>query len=446
VNPGPIAAFFWPGSGYNAAMRFTLFTLGSRGDTQPYMALGRALQAQGQSVTLCGPENFGPLVRAVGLGFAPLPWDTQEALKDKGLRERLLKDDALGFFLNVRDQVLERKQGMNAALIAAARDADVLVGASTTDEGLTLLGRALGKSVVYTELSPLTPSSAYASIVLGPDSLGPLNYLSHWVSRQAWWRINRPAAAALIQALPAGRAAASAPLLAPSLKALASGAKILHGFSPALFPTPVDWKEASHYAGGAWRLERADAQALPGDHHDAGFAAWLEDGPPPIYLGFGSMPAAEGGDLLELAGDVAEILDLRVVLGMGWSAAPASDCELPEGVAISADCDHGWLFDRCCAVAHHGGAGTTHAAAAAGLPQVVCPFFGDQPFWARRVRKAGAGRVLPFRRLGAEALARALASALEGPCQEAAASLAAKIQAEPGAAGAALRMMEWCRA
>jgi UDP:flavonoid glycosyltransferase YjiC (YdhE family) len=90
-------------------MRITLFSLGSRGDTQPYMALGRALQAQGQSVTLCAPQNFGPLVQAVGLGFAPLPWDTQEALKDKGLRERLLKDDTLGFFLKVRGQVLERK-------------------------------------------------------------------------------------------------------------------------------------------------------------------------------------------------------------------------------------------------------------------------------------------------------------------------------------------------
>lgn len=429
-------------------MRFTLFIMGSRGDTQPYMALGRALQAQGQTVTLCGPENFGPLVRGLGLSFAPLPWDTQKALEDGVLRARLLKDDVLGFFLRIRKQALERSQGMNEAWIAAAGDADVLVGASTTDEALTVMGQALNKPVVYTELSPLTPSPAYASVVTGGRGLGPLNYASHWVTRQVWWRVNRPTAASLAGQLALrnqGRGP-SLPVLAPSLKALKAGAKVLHGFSPALFPAPPDWDENAHYTGGAWRLEREDAQALPGDHHDPGFAGWLEDGPPPIYLGFGSMPAMDGEDLLELAGDVAEILDLRVVLGTGWNPPAAADCELPEGVAISAECDHAWLFERCCAVAHHGGAGTTHAAAAAGLPQLVCPVFADQPFWAEQVRRSGAGRVLPFRRVNAERLASGLEAVLGGACQEAAAALAARVQAEPGAPGAARRLIEWCRA
>lgn len=422
-------------------MKFTVFAMGSRGDTQPYAALGLALQAQGQTVTLCCPENFGPMVKGLGLGFAALPWDTRLALDDVRVRERLLKGDVLGFFLRIRVQVLERSQALRDAWIAAAADADVLVGASTTDDALTLLGRALNKPVVYTELSPLTPSSDYASIATGFRSLGPLNRPSHWVARQLWWRIQRPTVAALAE-----RLAFKLPRSAPSLRALAAGAKTLHGFSAGLFASPRDWREDAHYLGGAWRLESADAQSLPGDHRDAGFAAWLEDGPPPIYLGFGSMPAMDGEALLELAGDVAEILDLRVVLGTGWNPPSAADCELPEGVAVSAECDHAWLFERCCAVVHHGGAGTTHAAAAAGLPQVVCPFFADQPFWAERVRAAGAGLVLPFKRLGAEGLASALSEALAGPCQEAAAALAQRVQAEAGAAGAAARLIEWCRA
>jgi len=42
---------------------------------------------------------------------------------------------------------------------------------------------------------------------------------------------------------------------------------------------------------------------------------------------------------------------------------------------------HGWLFPRCAAAVHHGGAGTTAASTAAGIPTAIVPFFGDQPYW-----------------------------------------------------------------
>jgi len=92
---------------------------------------------------------------------------------------------------------------------------------------------------------------------------------------------------------------------------------------------------------------------------------------------------------------------------------------------------------------HHGGAGTTHAALAAGLPQVVCPFFADQPFWADCVRRAGAGVVLPFKRLDAERLASAVDRALAEPCQDAATALAEQTAAEGGADAAATRLAQW---
>jgi UDP:flavonoid glycosyltransferase YjiC (YdhE family) len=125
-----------------------------------------------------------------------------------------------------------------------------------------------------------------------------------------------------------------------------------------------------------------------------------------------------------------------VVLGAGWSDVDAANCDLPENVAIAGDCDYGWLFERCCGVVHHGGAGTSHTAAASGLPQVVCPFFADQPFWAQSLARAGVATVLPFQRLGAESLAAAVAESLER-CADAAGILAGRIAAEPGAAAAA---------
>lgn len=420
-------------------MRFCLLTLGSRGDTQPYAALGLALMAQGHAVTLCAPENFAGLAKGLGLDFAPVPWDTRAALHDSALRARLLAGDVLGFFRRAQAQAWDRRGDVWQAWLDAAQACDVLVPGTTTEDAAVLIAQALGKRVVFSELAPFSPSSGYAAIGISRRSLGPLNRASHWLSRQAWWGLNRPLVAALAERLELPK-----PKGSPSLAALRGGAKVLHGYSAALQPAPRDWDAAQHAVTGSWRLEPGAASALSGDHQDAGFSAWLEDGPPPLYLGFGSMPAMAGPDLLELAGDVAELLETRVVLGAGWTEVDSPDCDLPEGVAIVGDCDHRWLFARCSAVVQHGGAGTTHAALEAGLPQVVCPFFADQPYWAERVRRSGAGLVLPFKRLDPQALAEVVSEALQGPCQDAATALAEQAVAEGGAAAAAERLQAWC--
>jgi sterol 3beta-glucosyltransferase len=379
------------------------------------------------------------LVQGLGLEFAPLPWDTQAALGDARLRGRLLAGDVVGFFRRAQAQAWERHQELWQAVLDAARQADVLVSASTTEDLVAVLGQALHKPVIQAELAPFSPSGRYAAIGLSLRSLGPFNGLSHQLSRSAWWWLNRALAQGLAQQLGLPQ-----PWASPSLRALRSGTPVLHGFSPSLFPIPSDWRSAQHAVTGAWQLGSA-AQGLAGDHQDAGFAHWLEDGPPPVFLSFGSMPALEGGELLELAGDVAEALECRVVLGLGWTSVDSPDCDLPEGVALSGDCDHAWLLARCSAMVHHGGAGSTHTAAAAGLPQVVCPLFADQPFWADRVRRQGAGVVLPYRRLNAGSLSQALAQALEEPVQDAAARLGQALQAEGGADLAAEHLRAWAQ-
>lgn len=417
-------------------MRFLLLSLGSRGDTQPYAALGLALQAQGHQAVLCVPENFAAFVAGLGLEHAPLPWDTQASLRDPRLAESIRRDQTYRFFQVVKDQAWERRQALGDAILKAAQACDVIVCASTTEDMAVLLGQALGKPVLQTELAPLTPSSEFPALGLGTLSLGPLNKLSHALFRHGWWRVNRALAADFAQGL-----GVRVPYSSPALRAIKQGAPVLHGFSRHLVPQPLDWPASQHLVSGAWQLG-ADAQRLHGDHQDAGFAHWLEDGPPPLFMSFGSMAVLPGEELLELAGDLAEALETRLVLGLGWSQIDSPDCDLPEGVALSGDCDHAWLFSRCSAVIHHGGAGSTHSAAASGLPQVICPFFADQPFWAERVRRTGAGIVLPFKRLDAESLADAVGAALSEPVQDAAAQLGAAVQEEGGAAAGARWLIE----
>ena len=56
-------------------MRITLLAVGSRGDVQPYIALGRQLQVAGHDVCLASHAVFAPLVEAHYLRFHELAGD-----------------------------------------------------------------------------------------------------------------------------------------------------------------------------------------------------------------------------------------------------------------------------------------------------------------------------------------------------------------------------------
>jgi vancomycin aglycone glucosyltransferase len=181
---------------------------------------------------------------------------------------------------------------------------------------------------------------------------------------------------------------------------------------------------------GAWILK--DSSPLGPD-----LEGFLEAGEPPVYLGFGSMPVAEGTSrtLIEAARTVGK----RAIVSRGWADLGLID-QAPDCIAIG-DVNQQALFPRVAAVVHHGGAGTTLAAARAGAPQVVVPMFSDQPFWASRVRELGIGSSLPLAELTADRLASALHDAFEPAVAQRARSIAAQIVFD-GAAVAARRLVD----
>ena len=75
---------------------------------------------------------------------------------------------------------------------------------------------------------------------------------------------------------------------------------------------------------------------------------------------------------------------------------------------VVGDVSHDVLFPRVAAVVHHGGAGTTAAAARAGVPQVITPMFGDQFYWATRIVELGVGATIPHTTMTEDSLTGAL--------------------------------------
>lgn len=197
--------------------------------------------------------------------------------------------------------------------------------------------------------------------------------------------------------------------------------------SPALIPKPKDW--GPHISiSGFYFLSLASTYTPAPD-----LAAFLEAGPPPVYIGFGSIVVDDPNAMTELIFDTVKKSGQRALVSKGWGGFGADALGIPEGVFMLGNVPHDWLFKHVSCVVHHGGAGTTAAGIALGKPTVVVPFFGDQPFWGAMCARAGAGPLpVPYKHLTADKLAASIAEALKPTTLDRAQELGAKIASEKG--------------
>ncbi|WP_067802513.1 glycosyltransferase [Actinomadura formosensis] len=392
--------------------RIVIFAAGSRGDIQPCVALGRALRARGDEVRLVASARYSPMAVAAGLELAPLTADPAEILEsDAG--QRLLAGGRnpvkfLGGFKRVIGPMAER---LLAECADACKGADLILG-PTLGFLPRHIGEHLGVPWALIHFQPSEPTGAFPHPFV-PRSLGSWgNRASFRAVDQIAWQLSRP----FIN--PWREESLGLPRL--PLRGRRPDGPVLACFSPVVVPRPGDWGPNVHLTG-YWFLDE-DEWEPPGE-----LAEFLAAGPAPVYVGFGSMVPKDG----EATGrTVRAALELAGVRGVVQGDPASSDGR----VHAVRDVPHAWLFPRTAAVVHHGGAGTTAAGLRAGVPAVVCPFFGDQPYWGERVAALGAGPApLPFRALTAPRLARKIRQAVQDrEMAERASEIGRRIRAEDG--------------
>jgi len=209
-------------------------------------------------------------------------------------------------------------------------------------------------------------------------------------------------------------------------------------WSPSFVPKPEDWPKQCRVVGafndiGAndnkkATLSEADAEKF------ASLIAWMESGDPPIFIGFGSMVIDDTASLQQMIVDAAKKANLRIVVQSSWSKLDVSGEQLCHNVG---PVSHDWLLPQCCAVVHHGGAGTTAAGLRYGLPTLICPFFGDQYMWGEMVNRAGVGpKPCPVSQLTTDILVEKLRELASPSTKDAAVVLAEHMNKEDGLSNA----------
>jgi sterol 3beta-glucosyltransferase len=410
-------------------MRIAIIALGSRGDIQPYIALGKGLKDAGHFVRLITHENFEALVSSYGLEFFPVKGDVQEFLKTEEMRQLLERGNFLA--INARTAKAAQQAAIDWAQggLVACQGMELLVaGVGGLNVALSLAEK-LQIPFLRAYIFPFTPTKAFPGIIF-PQSLsklgGAFNQFSHHLLQQLMWQGFRKADRLMReQVLELPPASFWGHYNSPHFLRYPT----LYGFSPSVIPKPSDWDNT--HVTGYWFLDSAPDWTPPSALID-----FLESGSPPIYIGFGSMGSRNPEETADLVLQAIERTQQRAILLSGWGGL--SKANLPDTVCIVDSIPHSWLFPRVAAVVHHGGAGTTAAGLQAGVPSIIIPFFGDQFFWGQRVAELGVGpEPISRQQLTVERLAQAIFQALtDERMRTNAANLGSKIQAENGVASA----------
>ncbi|KAG9242487.1 glycosyltransferase family 1 protein [Calycina marina] len=451
-----------PGQALPPRLNVVIHVVGSRGDVQPFIALGKVLKATyGHRVRLATHPTFKTFVEEHGLEFFSIGGDPSELMAFMVKNPNLMP----GFDSLKSGDVGKRRKGMEEIVLACWRscieagdgldappkkddegpiayDAGINLDADPTKRPFIAdaiianppsfahihIAEKMGIPLHMMFTMPWSPTQQFphplANIQSSNADVNMTNFVSYALVEMMTWQglgdvINRFRE----------RALGLDPISLIWAPGMLSRLRIPYTYcwSPALIPKPKDWGQHISISG-FYFLSLASSFTPEPD-----LAAYLAAGPPPVYIGFGSIVVDDPDAMTKMIFEAVKKAGVRALVSKGWGGLGADALGIPEGVFMLGNVPHDWLFQHVSCVVHHGGAGTTAAGISTGKSTVIIPFFGDQPFWGAMVAKAGAGPVpVPYTQLTSDKLAASITEALKPETLKRAQELGAKIKEENG--------------
>lgn len=376
-------------------MHIQIVTAGTLGSVAPYTGLGHRLSAEGHDVEIVTHARFTSAVTCCGIGLRVLDADPFEQLIGAHTRFQHA-DRTLG---GVRRLALATQRAalglVDGILNGVDPKADLLLLSTITAPIGAVVARYHGIPSMGVFLQPDAPTAAFPPCVTAWRPPGPANRLRATAANAVLDGLYGAAHRRLHTRL--GLPRRNGHGLRRSRQR--AGWPVWHGYSPQVVPRPADWPLHLRVAGYWWPHE------CPGWTPPPLLTDFLAAGPPPVFVGFGSMMPGDPGELGELTARALKKAGMRGIVQSGWAGLSVVDDDVITVGALP----HSRVLPHTAAVVHHAGAGTTAAGLRAGVPSVPVPVFTDQPWWASRLVGLGVSpAVLPYSRLTADRLADAL--------------------------------------
>ncbi|TGO82354.1 hypothetical protein BPOR_0852g00010 [Botrytis porri] len=414
-------------------LNIVIQVVGSRGDVQPFIALGNELQLAGHRVRIATHDVFEKFVRDSGLEFYAIGGDPTELMaymvKPPGIFPKIS---------TLTSGEISKKRKMISAMLEGCWQSCLEPDSKTREPFIAEAiianppsfahvhcAQALGIPVHLMFTMPWSATRSFphplANIQSSDTDPKTANFLSYGLVDTMTWQglgdvINHWRKKSLdLEPVPI----MAGPHLAASLDI-----PFTYCWSPALVPKPQDWPSHIDVCGFFFRPP-------PSYNPDARILGFLQAGPKPIYIGFGSIVMEDPQKKTATIMAAVQDCGVRAIVSKGWSKL-GQEVE-NENVLFIDDCPHEWLYKHVAAIIHHGGAGTTACGLLNGRPTAIVPFFGDQPFWGNMVAAAGAGPApIEQKSLTVSTLSNAIKFLLSPNAKAAAQVLASRIQHENG--------------
>ena len=393
-------------------MHITILALGSRGDVQPYAALGKGLKSAGHDVRFVTFKGFASLIAENGLDFHPIHGDAKSLVASAGA-------DTLALVRSFGSLAEGYAHDLSAPHLG---ETDLIINQLPVGLYGFDLAEKYGIPMVLAAVFPLARTAAFPLMGFPKLPLPGYNKTTYYLGGLMAWQMFRPVINHWRKQtlhLP------PLPFNGYLEKLAKQPITLLNGFSRHVVPRPADWDEHAHITG-YWLPENRHWEP-PDD-----LRAFIEAGRPPVFIGFGSMPVKDPRGTTEIILAALRQTGQRAILHMGWGGL--GNQSLPDSVFRIDYAPYDWLFPQMSMVIHHGGSGTTAFGLRAGVPSCVVPFVFDQFYWAERIVQLGVGpSPIPYKKLTVERLQEAIQVGVNDlRIKQNAVELGQKIQQENG--------------
>ncbi len=382
-------------------MNIGIFTYGTRGDLQPYVALALGLMDKGHKVTLSATEDFKEFVEGFGVAFQPL-WGNAETMMNSNEGQSILQTENAIKLMKYYFKVLhDNREPLRKSYYDAISKVDFIIANSMTLPIVSAIAEKQNKKVALTYfMPPVVPTKEFPLGDFDFFNFPWYNKLTYKIAQGFFWKFIK-------QDTNEYRKELGLLELKENLVTYLDKQKILdlYCISQSLIPQPKDW-ESHHKITGFINIPKHKRDEHFLDKTPIELTEWLKQGDKPIYIGFGSNGVGNTEKFNKILTEILEQTNERILFCKGWSQFD----NLPKhrNLFVTKYVNHETILPQCKLGVFHGGAGTLATMLRHNLPVIIVSFYTDQPTWGKIVERKKLGVHIPVKTLSADKLISAI--------------------------------------